>query len=204
VFVVGVAGFAAASLLCGAALSTGLLIGARALQGVAGALLVPGRLALLSATVPAAQRARWIAAWSGLTGAPSAVGPFAGGWLVDAASWRWGQPPAGGRGRRPGPGRARVRSRRWADAPRCGRGRHRRRRLAALAAGLIEAGEGWSATTGGLVVAGVAALARFWAARKSPRTRLTSAVARSRRCAIRSSYSSSMAGIVGPRRPTTS
>jgi len=68
--------------------STGLLIGARALQGVARALLIPGSLALLSATVPAAQRARWIGAWFGLTGAASAVGPFAGGWLVDVASWR--------------------------------------------------------------------------------------------------------------------
>lgn len=89
VFLLGVAGFTAASVLCGLAPTTETLVAARALQGVGGALLVPGSLALLSATVPAADRARWVGAWSGLTGAASAVGPFAGGWLVDSASWRW-------------------------------------------------------------------------------------------------------------------
>ena len=89
VFLIGVVAFTVASVLCGLAPNIEALVVARALQGVGGALLVPGSLALLSATVPVAERARWVGAWSGLTGAASAVGPFAGGWLVDAASWRW-------------------------------------------------------------------------------------------------------------------
>ena len=165
VLLVGVAGFAAASLLCGAAPSTGLLIGARALQGVTGALLVPGSLALLSATVPVAQRARWIGVWSGLSGAAGAVGPFAGGWLVDAASWRWAflvnLPLAAV---------VVVLARSLPESVNDDAPTHldvvgavtAAVGLAALAAGLIEAGERWSATTGGLVFAGVALLARFW------------------------------------------
>jgi EmrB/QacA subfamily drug resistance transporter len=89
VFEIGVWLFTAASVLCGLAPTTEALIAARALQGVGGALLVPGSLALLSATMRADDRARAIGAWSGLTGAASAVGPLLGGWLIDAASWRW-------------------------------------------------------------------------------------------------------------------
>ena len=89
VFTIGVGVFAVASVLCGVAPTTDTLIAARALQGVGAALLVPGSLALLSATMRQEDRARAIGAWSGLTGVASAVGPFFGGWLVDAASWRW-------------------------------------------------------------------------------------------------------------------
>jgi EmrB/QacA subfamily drug resistance transporter len=89
VFVIGAAGFAVASALCGSAPTTDTLIGARAVQGVAAALLVPGSLALLSATIRQEDRGRAIGAWSGLAGVASAAGPFVGGWLVDAASWRW-------------------------------------------------------------------------------------------------------------------
>jgi MFS family permease len=64
------------------------LIGARALQGIGAALLTPGSLAILEAAFVPADRAKVIGAWSGLTGVASAVGPFLGGWLVQAASWR--------------------------------------------------------------------------------------------------------------------
>jgi EmrB/QacA subfamily drug resistance transporter len=89
VFAVGLGLFTAASVLCGLAPSTEALVGARAVQGVGGALLVPGSLALLSATVHPDDRARAVGAWSGLTGVSSAIGPLLGGWLVDHASWRW-------------------------------------------------------------------------------------------------------------------
>lgn len=88
VFVVGVAWFAAASLLCGLAPSTGTLIAARALQGAGGALLTPGSLAILEASFQPQDRARAIGAWSGLGGIAGALGPFLGGWLVQVASWR--------------------------------------------------------------------------------------------------------------------
>jgi EmrB/QacA subfamily drug resistance transporter len=88
VFVAGLVGFAAASLLCGVAPTTGALVAARALQGVAGALLVPGSLAIISATFHPDDRSRAVGAWSGLAGVTSAIGPFVGGWLVDAVSWR--------------------------------------------------------------------------------------------------------------------
>jgi EmrB/QacA subfamily drug resistance transporter len=87
-FVAGLVGFTAASLLCGVAPSSGFLIGARALQGVAGAFLVPGSLSIIAATFHPDDRARAIGAWSGLAGVASALGPFLGGWLIDAVSWR--------------------------------------------------------------------------------------------------------------------
>ncbi|HEY5886609.1 MAG TPA: MFS transporter, partial [Acidimicrobiales bacterium] len=89
VFVIGVVWFAGASLLCGVAPSVEVMVAARALQGVGGALLTPGSLALLQSGFRPADRARAIGAWSGLGGVATAIGPFAGGWLVSAASWRW-------------------------------------------------------------------------------------------------------------------
>ncbi|WP_030863014.1 MFS transporter [Streptomyces sp. NRRL S-37] len=89
VFVVGVLWFAAASLLCGLAPNTGVLIAARALQGVGGALLTPGSLALIQATFHPDDRGRAVGLWSGFGGIGAAVGPFVGGWLVDGPGWRW-------------------------------------------------------------------------------------------------------------------
>ena len=87
-FVVGLVAFTAASALCGIAPSMGALVGARALQGVGGALLVPGSLALLAASFAPEDRGKAVGAWSGLGGVATALGPFLGGWLVDAVSWR--------------------------------------------------------------------------------------------------------------------
>ncbi|MGW3314140.1 MFS transporter [Streptomyces fungicidicus] len=89
VFVVGVLWFAAASLLCGVAPDAGVLIAARALQGVGGALLTPGSLALIQASVHPDDRGRAVGLWSGFGGIGAAVGPFLGGWLVDGPGWRW-------------------------------------------------------------------------------------------------------------------
>ncbi len=88
-FVIGTVWFAVASALCGLAPSVGVLIVARALQGVGGALLTPGSLALIQATYTEDDRSRAVGAWSGLGGVAAAVGPFLGGWLVDGPGWRW-------------------------------------------------------------------------------------------------------------------
>ena len=88
VFVIGVVWFAVASLLCGLAPNAGVLIAARALQGVGGALLTPGSLAILQASFAADDRSAAIGAWSGLGGVATAIGPFLGGWLIGAVSWR--------------------------------------------------------------------------------------------------------------------
>ncbi|TML28098.1 MAG: MFS transporter [Actinobacteria bacterium] len=88
VFVIGVVWFALASVLCGLAPSAGVLIAARALQGVGAALLTPGSLAILEASFVPADRGKAIGAWSGLGGVATAIGPFLGGWLVQTASWR--------------------------------------------------------------------------------------------------------------------
>ncbi|HEX2192690.1 MAG TPA: MFS transporter [Acidimicrobiales bacterium] len=87
-FVTGLVAFTAASAACGLAPSMGALVAARAVQGVGGALLVPGSLALLAATFAPDDRGTAVGAWSGLAGVATAVGPFLGGWLVDAVSWR--------------------------------------------------------------------------------------------------------------------
>jgi EmrB/QacA subfamily drug resistance transporter len=87
-FVTGLVAFTAASALCGLAPSMGVLIAARALQGAGGAMLVPGSLALLTASFHAEDRSAAVGAWSGLAGVAAAVGPFVGGWLVDGVSWR--------------------------------------------------------------------------------------------------------------------
>ncbi|MGC5034219.1 MFS transporter [Streptomyces sp. DT190] len=89
VFVVGVVWFAVASLLCGLAPSAEVLIAARALQGVGGALLTPGSLALIQASFHPDDRGRAVGLWSGFGGIGAAVGPFVGGWLVDGPGWRW-------------------------------------------------------------------------------------------------------------------
>jgi EmrB/QacA subfamily drug resistance transporter len=88
VFVIGVAWFAAASLLCGLAPNVQVLIGARVVQGIGGALLTPGSLAIIEASFHPDDRGRAIGAWSGLGGIAGAMGPFLGGWLVQAATWR--------------------------------------------------------------------------------------------------------------------
>lgn len=89
VFVIGVVWFAAASLLCGVAPSAGVLVAARALQGIGGALLTPGSLALIQASFHPDDRGRAVGLWSGFGGIGAAVGPFLGGWLVDGPGWRW-------------------------------------------------------------------------------------------------------------------
>jgi EmrB/QacA subfamily drug resistance transporter len=81
--------FALASLLCGLAPTAEVLIAARVLQGMGGALLTPGSLAMIQASFRATDRGRAIGAWSGLGGIAAAVGPLVGGLLIDYASWRW-------------------------------------------------------------------------------------------------------------------
>jgi EmrB/QacA subfamily drug resistance transporter len=88
VFIVGAVWFGLASALCGLAPGATALILARGLQGVGAALLTPGSLALLQASFAPADRSRAIGAWSGLGGVATAVGPFVGGWLIAAVSWR--------------------------------------------------------------------------------------------------------------------
>ncbi|MEV0522670.1 MFS transporter [Streptomyces sp. NPDC050439] len=87
--VIGVVWFAVASALCGLAQNAGMLIAARALQGIGGALLTPGSLALVRTSFRPKDQARAVGAWSGLGGVAGAVGPFLGGWLIDGPGWRW-------------------------------------------------------------------------------------------------------------------
>lgn len=89
VFVLGVAWFALASALCGLAPDIGVLIAARVLQGVGGALLTPGSLAIIQATFTPADRPKAVGAWSGFGGVAGAAGPLLGGWIVVTAGWRW-------------------------------------------------------------------------------------------------------------------
>jgi EmrB/QacA subfamily drug resistance transporter len=88
VFQAGVALFTVASLGCAVAPTVELLIVARLVQGVGGALLTPGSLAIIEASFRPADRARAIGAWSGLGGVATAFGPLLGGWLIGAISWR--------------------------------------------------------------------------------------------------------------------
>lgn len=89
IFVLGLVWFAVASLLCALAPDTTTLIAARALQGVGGALLTPGSLAIIEASFHPDDRPRAIGLWSGFGGVGAALGPFVGGWLVDGPGWRW-------------------------------------------------------------------------------------------------------------------
>jgi EmrB/QacA subfamily drug resistance transporter len=88
-FAVGLAGFAVTSLLCAVAPTAGLLVGARALQGIAGAVLVPSSLSVITATFPAEERGAAIGTWTAWAGIAMVIGPLGGGLLVDNASWRW-------------------------------------------------------------------------------------------------------------------
>jgi EmrB/QacA subfamily drug resistance transporter len=88
IFVLGVGLFTAASLLCAIAPNSEMLIGARLIQGIGGALLTPGSLAMIEASFRPGDRSRAIGAWSGLGGVAAALGPLLGGYLVEAVSWR--------------------------------------------------------------------------------------------------------------------
>jgi EmrB/QacA subfamily drug resistance transporter len=89
VFLIGVVWFALASLACGLAPDVRTLVAARAVQGIGGALLTPGSLAILQSSFRPEDRMRAIGAWSGLAGIAGAAGPFLGGYLVQTAGWRW-------------------------------------------------------------------------------------------------------------------
>src|SRR5215510_10913999 len=89
VFVGGVVLFTVFSAACGFSRTIGELIAARALQGVGAAMLVPGSLALISASFSEAERGRAIGTWSGATAITAAAGPVIGGWLIQHVSWRW-------------------------------------------------------------------------------------------------------------------
>jgi EmrB/QacA subfamily drug resistance transporter len=88
-FLLGVVLFAIASLLCGVASSIHQLVFARAIQGIGAAFLVPGSLALISASFEEKDRGRTIGTWSGSTAITTAIGPVIGGWLIQHLSWRW-------------------------------------------------------------------------------------------------------------------
>jgi len=89
VFSIGLAGFGLCSLACAVAPSNGVLIGARAAQGVAGAMLVPSTLALIMDNFEDHERAAAIGSWTAWTGITTVIGPLGGGVLVQLASWRW-------------------------------------------------------------------------------------------------------------------
>src|ERR1051325_9001567 len=89
IFAAGVGIFAAASLWCGLAPHVAQMIVARGVQGIGGALLVPGSLAIISASFPEEKRGRAIGTWSGFTAITTAIGPLLGGALADRGLWRW-------------------------------------------------------------------------------------------------------------------
>src|SRR5476651_112788 len=88
VFLFGTVFFTASSVLCGVATSPLVLIVGRALQGIGAAFLVPGSLAIISATFDDAERGRAIGTWSGFSAITTAIGPVTGGWLVEHVNWR--------------------------------------------------------------------------------------------------------------------
>lgn len=85
----GIALFATASIMCGLSQSVHQLIAFRALQGVGGALLIPGSLAIISAYFGPAERGKAIGTWGAFSAITTAVGPVLGGWLIEHVSWRW-------------------------------------------------------------------------------------------------------------------
>jgi EmrB/QacA subfamily drug resistance transporter len=89
VFSIGLAGFGVCSIICALAPTIGVLLAARALQGVAAALLVPSSLAVIVGAFPERQRGAAIGAWTSWGAIASIAGPLVGGWIVDNASWRW-------------------------------------------------------------------------------------------------------------------
>jgi EmrB/QacA subfamily drug resistance transporter len=89
IFVIGLVWFALASALCAVAVNAPMLIASRALEGIGGALLTPGSLAIIQSSFAPDDRSRAVGAWSGLGGVASAIGPFLGGWLVGSVGWRW-------------------------------------------------------------------------------------------------------------------
>ena len=174
VFSIGVAGFGVASLLCALAPSIEVLVAARVLQGVFGALLAPSALAVIIAAFPLEERGAAIGSWTAWQATAAVIGPFLGGWLIDAGSWRWifalnvpfvlatlalvaiAIPP-------PEPGRARRRVD-WTGAALCAVG------LAGPVYGLIRQPQaGWAAPeVFGPILGGVAVLAAFfWHERRS-------------------------------------
>jgi EmrB/QacA subfamily drug resistance transporter len=88
VFMVGVGGFGAVSVICAVAPTIGVLVLGRALQGAFGALLTPGSLALIVAAFPRDERGAAIGSWTAWSGIAFVIGPLVGGWLVDVLSWR--------------------------------------------------------------------------------------------------------------------
>jgi EmrB/QacA subfamily drug resistance transporter len=89
IFLIGIAWFALASLACALAPNIDALITARAVQGIGGALMTPGSLAIISASFDERDRSAAVGAWAGLSGVSTALGPLLGGWLVQDYSWRW-------------------------------------------------------------------------------------------------------------------
>src|SRR5712692_8695760 len=89
IFAIGVAGFGLFSIACAVAPTIEVLIAARALQGVAGALLTPSSLAIIVAAFSERERGAAIGAWTAWGGIAAIIGPLAGGWIVDQVSWRW-------------------------------------------------------------------------------------------------------------------
>jgi EmrB/QacA subfamily drug resistance transporter len=88
-YLLGLYGFGTLSLLCGLAPNSEALIAFRILQGIFGALLIPGSLAIINTNFPLEERGRAIGTWSAWSGATTAIGPLVGGYLIDAATWRW-------------------------------------------------------------------------------------------------------------------
>src|SRR6476469_10498052 len=88
IFVIGLLGFGFTSILCAVAPTDEFLIAARALQGITGALLVPGSLAIVASTFEGAARGKAVGTWTAWTGIATVLGPAGGGALVEALSWR--------------------------------------------------------------------------------------------------------------------
>jgi EmrB/QacA subfamily drug resistance transporter len=89
IFTLGVVGFGAVSIVCALAPSIEVLVAGRALQGVFGALLTPSALAVIVASFPPDERGAAIGSWTAWGGIALVIGPLAGGWLIDVATWRW-------------------------------------------------------------------------------------------------------------------